>query len=181
MIESVLLQRAKLIVTRWCLWFDERLDIQGEILRGTVMRCFPIFFLSYKSPKTRDKKKNWNLRFEDVLMLKKDFEESIASVFIKKNEYFWHEWISSQDVFESMLRSFCKNWPCEDNEADAKSFFRVEIFFLQTDGHPTHCWKNGCSRDLQKLNFFYPEVVKSEFDLLQNLGCKSCLRCESSS
>ncbi len=43
-----------------------------------------------------------------------------------------------------------------------------------------HIVENGCSHDQQKLNFFCPEVVKSEFDL-QNLGCKSCLRCESSS
>ncbi len=43
-----------------------------------------------------------------------------------------------------------------------------------------HIVENGCSRDQRKLNFFCPEVVKSEFDL-QNLGCKSCLRCESSS
>ncbi len=43
-----------------------------------------------------------------------------------------------------------------------------------------HIVENGCSLDQRKLNFFCPEVVKSEFDL-QNLGCKSCLRCESSS
>ena len=43
-----------------------------------------------------------------------------------------------------------------------------------------HIVENGCSRDQRRLNFFCPEVVKSEFDL-QNLGCKSCLRCESSS
>ena len=43
-----------------------------------------------------------------------------------------------------------------------------------------HIVENGCSRDQRKLNFFCPEVVKSEFDL-QNLGCESCLRCESSS
>ncbi len=43
-VESVLLQRARLIVTRWCLWFDEPLGIQGEILRWTGMRYFPIFF-----------------------------------------------------------------------------------------------------------------------------------------
>ena len=61
---------------------------------------------------------------------KKDSEESIASIFSKKKWYFRHEWISSQDVFESMLRFHCKNWSCEDNEADAKSFFRVEIFFF---------------------------------------------------
>ncbi len=79
-----------------------------------------------------------------------------------------------------MLRFHCKNWSCEDNEADAKSFFRVEIFFFQSDGHRTHCWKNGCSCDQRRFNFFCPEVVKSEFDL-QNLGCKSCLRCESTS
>ncbi len=78
------------------------------------------------------------------------------------------------------LRFHCKNWSCEDNEADAKSFFRVEIFFFQSEGHRTHCWKNGCSRDQRKLNFSCPEVVKSEFDL-QNLGCESCLRCGSSS
>ncbi len=40
-----------------------------------------------------------------------------------------------------MLRFHCRNWSCKNNEADAKSFFRVEIFFLQTDVHPTHCWK----------------------------------------
>ncbi len=43
-----------------------------------------------------------------------------------------------------------------------------------------HIVENGCSRDQRGLNFFCPEVVKSEFDL-QNLGCKLCLRCESSS
>ena len=43
-----------------------------------------------------------------------------------------------------------------------------------------HIVENGCSLDQRKLNFFCPEVVKSEFDL-QNLGCKSCLHCESSS
>ncbi len=43
-----------------------------------------------------------------------------------------------------------------------------------------HIVENGCSRDQRKINFFCPEVVKSEFDL-QILGCKSCLRCESSS
>ena len=37
--------RARLIVTRWCLWFDEPLGIQGEILRWTGMRYFPIFFI----------------------------------------------------------------------------------------------------------------------------------------
>ena len=176
-VESVLLQRARLIVTRWCLWFDELLDIQGEILRWTGMRYFFDLLLSSEP---RDKKQHCHLRFADVLLLKKDSEESIASIFTKKKWYFRHEWISSQDVFESMPYSHCKNWSCEDNEADAKSFFRVEIFFLQSEGHRTHCWKNGCSRDQRKLNFSCPEVVKSEFDL-QNLGCESCLRCGSSS
>jgi len=110
-------------------------------------------------------------------------ERDLSCLFLyllQKKWYFRHEWISSQDVFESMLRFHCKNWSFEGNEADAKSFFRVEIFFFQSEGHRTHCWKNGCSRDQQKLNFSCPEVVKSEFDL-QNLGCESYLRCGSSS
>ncbi len=68
--------------------------------------------------KPSDKKQHCHLHYADVLLLKKDFEESIASVF-QKNEYFPHEWISSSNVFSSMLCSCCKNWPCEDNEADA--------------------------------------------------------------
>ena len=44
-VENVLLRRARLIVTRWCLWFDEPLGIQGEILRWTRMRFFLIFFI----------------------------------------------------------------------------------------------------------------------------------------
>ena len=99
-------------------------------------------FRSSLSSRPRDKKQHCHLRFADVLLLKKDSEESIASIFSKK-WYFRHEWISSQDVFESMpyFHSCCKNWSREDNEADAKSFFRVEIFFFQSEGHRTHCWK----------------------------------------
>ena len=138
-------------------------------------------FRSSLSSKPRDKKQHCHLRFADVLLLKKDSEESIASIFTKKKWYFRHEWISSQDVFESMPRFHFKNWSCEDNEADAKSFFRVEIFSFQSEGHRTHCWKNGCSRVINRSwTFSYPGVVKSEFDL-QNLGCESCLRCGSSS
>ena len=107
-------------------------------------------FRSSLSSRPRDKKQHCHLRFADVLLLKKDSEESIASIFSKKKWYFRHEWISSQDVFESMLRFHCKNWSCEDNEADAKSFFRVEIFFFQSEGHRTHCWKNGCSRVINR-------------------------------
>ena len=81
-VESVLLRRARLIVTRWCLWFDEPLGIQGEILRWTRMR---FFFRSSLSSKPRDKKQHCHLRFADVLLLKKDSEESIASIFSKKN------------------------------------------------------------------------------------------------
>lgn len=107
-------------------------------------------FRSSLSSRPRDKKQHCHLRFADVLLLKKDSEESIASIFSQKKWYFRHEWISSQDVFESMLRFHCKNWSCEDNEADAKSFFRVEIFFFQSEGHRTHCWKNGCSRVINR-------------------------------
>ena len=42
-------------------------------------------FRSSLSSKPRDKKQHCHLRFADVLLLKKDSEESIASVFIKKN------------------------------------------------------------------------------------------------
>ena len=81
-VESFLLQRAKLIVTRWCLWFDEPLGIQGEILRWTGMRYI---FRSSLSSRPRDKKQHCHLLFADVLLLKKDSEESIASIFSKKN------------------------------------------------------------------------------------------------
>ena len=83
-VESVLLQRARLIVTRWCLWFDELLEIQGEILRWTGMRYFSGLLLSSRSRRPRDKKQHCHSRFADVLLLKKDSEESIASIFIKK-------------------------------------------------------------------------------------------------
>jgi len=74
---------------------------------------FSDLLLSSKSQRPRDKKQHCHLRFADVLLLKKDSEESIASIFIKKKWYFRHEWISSQDVFESMLRFHCKNWSCD--------------------------------------------------------------------
>lgn len=118
--------------------------------RDFTMNGNAIFSDLLLSSKPRDKKQHCHLRFADVLLLKKDSEESIASIFSKKKWYFRHEWISSQDVFESMLRFHCKNWSCEDNEADAKSFFRVEIFFFQSEGHRTHCWKNGCSRVINR-------------------------------
>lgn len=137
-------------------------------------------FRSSLSSKPRDKKQHCHLRFADVLLLKKDSEESIASISSKKKWYFRHEWISSQDVFESMLRFHCKNWSCEDNEADAKSFFRVEIFFFQSEGHRTHCWKNGCSRDQRKLTFLVQKSWRASL-IFKTWGCKSCFRCGSSS
>ena len=145
-VESVLLRRARLIVTRWCLWFDEPLGIQGEILRWTGMRYFPIFFNLL----------NLVIRNNIVIYVLqtsfcwKKIPKSPWLLSSPKKRYFRHEWISSQDVFESMLRFHCKNWSCEDNEADAKSFFRVEIFFFQSEGHRTHCWKNGCSRVINR-------------------------------
>jgi len=42
-------------------------------------------FRSSLSSKPRDKKQHCHLRFADVLLLKKDSEESIASIFSKKN------------------------------------------------------------------------------------------------
>jgi hypothetical protein len=55
-------------------FYDEReCDIFSDLL------------LSSKSQRPRDKKQHCHLRFADVRLLKKDSEESIASVFIKKN------------------------------------------------------------------------------------------------
>ena len=134
------------------------------------------------SSKPRDKKQHCHLRFADVLLLKKkDSEESIASIFSKKKWYFRHEWISSQDVFESMLRFHCKNWSCEDNEADAKSFFRVEIFFFQSEGHRTHCWKNGCSRVINRSWTFPVRKSWRASLIFKTFGCEAYLRCGSSS
>jgi len=45
---------------------------------------FSDLLLSSKSQRPRDKKQHCHLRFADVPLLKKDSEESIASVFIKK-------------------------------------------------------------------------------------------------
>jgi len=42
-------------------------------------------FRSSLSSRPRDKKQHCHLRFADVLLLKKDSEESIASIFSKKN------------------------------------------------------------------------------------------------
>jgi hypothetical protein len=143
------------------------------------MRCFPIFFLSSKSQRPRDKKQHCHLRFAGVLLLKKDSEESIASIFTKKNGtsamneflpkmssnrcYVFIARIDLAKIMKLMLRVFSES---------KYSFFKRMVI--------QHIVENGCSRDQRKLNFFCPEVVKSEFDL-QNLGCKSCLRCESSS
>ena len=103
----------------------------------------------------------------------------MASVFIKKNDtsgtneflpkmssnrcYVFIARIDLAKIMKLMLRV--------SSELKYSFFKRMVI---------QHIVENGCSRDQQKLNFFCPEVVKSEFDL-QNLGCKSCLRCESSS
>jgi len=46
---------------------------------------FSDLLLSSKSQRPRDKKQHCHLRFADVLLLKKDSEESIASIFTKKN------------------------------------------------------------------------------------------------
>ncbi len=47
---------------------------------------FSDLLLSSKSRKPRDKKQHCHLRFADVLLLKKDSEESIASVFTKETQ-----------------------------------------------------------------------------------------------
>ena len=46
---------------------------------------FSDLLLSSKSQRPRDKKQHCHLHFADVLLLKKDSEESIASIFTKKN------------------------------------------------------------------------------------------------
>ena len=109
------------------------------------------FFRSSLSSKPRDKKQHCHLRFADVLLLKKDSEESMASIFIKKkngtsstNEFLPKMSWNRYHVIVARIDS------CEDNEADAKSFFRVEIFFFQSEGHRTHCWKNGCSHVINR-------------------------------
>ena len=50
-------------------------------MNGNAIFSDLLFFFS----KPRDKKQHCHLRFADVLLLKKDSEESIASIFIKKN------------------------------------------------------------------------------------------------
>jgi hypothetical protein len=126
---------------------------------GNVM--FSDLLLSSESQKPRDKKQHCHLRFADVLLLKKDFKESMASVFVKENGT-----SGTNEFLPKMSSNRCYVFIAR---IDLAKIMKIQ-----------HIVENGCSRDQQKLNFFCPEVVKSEFDL-QNLGCKSCLRCESSS
>ena len=49
------------------------------------MRYFSGLLLSSRSRRPRDKKQHCHSRFADVLLLKKDSEESMASIFSKKN------------------------------------------------------------------------------------------------
>ena len=146
------------------------------------MQYFSDLLLSSKSQRPRDKKQHCHLCFADVLLLKKDFKESIASVFIEKkngasgtNEFLpkmssnrCHVFIARIDlakIMKLMLRV--------SSESKYSFFKRMVIQHIVEK-------KNGCSRDQQKLDFSCPEIVKSEFDL-QNLECESCLRCGSSS
>ncbi len=60
--------------------------------RDFTMNGNAIFSDLLLSSKPRDKKQHCHLRFADVPLLKKDSEESIASVFTKKKKwYFRHE------------------------------------------------------------------------------------------
>ncbi len=109
--------------------------------KGNAM--FSNLLLSSKSQGPRDKKQHCHLRLRRRPSVEKRFRRVHSFYLHQKNEYFLHEWLSSQDVFSSMLRSCCKNWPCEDNEADAdlKVSSELKYSFLQADCHPTHCWK----------------------------------------
>ncbi len=111
--ECYLLQRAKLAVTRWCLWFDERLDIQGDFARnGNAM--FSIFqALEIQLQNPCSKKQHCHLHCTDVF--KGDFKESRASFFIRKKWNYFYKWISSSDVFLAMLHFCCRNWSCKNN------------------------------------------------------------------
>jgi hypothetical protein len=141
---------------------------------------FSDLLLSSKSQRPRDKKQHCHLCYADVLLLKKDFEESIASVFMKKNGTFG----TNEFLPKMSLNRCCVFIARIDLAKIMKLMLRVSSeskYFFFKRMVIQHIVENGCSHDQQKLNFFCPEVVKSEFDLLQNLGCKSCLRCESSS
>jgi hypothetical protein len=140
---------------------------------------FSDLLLSSKSQRPRDTKQHCHLHFADVLLLKKRFRRVHSFCLRQKNgtsgtNEFLPKMSSNRccvfiaridlaKIMKLMLRV---------SSESKYSFFKGMVI--------QHIVENGCSRDQQKLNFFCPEVVKSEFDL-QNLGCKSCLRCESSS
>ena len=77
--------------------------------RDFTMNGNAIFFRSSLSSKPRDKKQHCHLRFADVLLLKKRFRRVHSFYLLQKKWYFRHEWISSQDVFESVPRYRCEN------------------------------------------------------------------------
>ncbi len=158
------------------IWWASRYPGRDFARNGNAM--FSNLLLSSKSQRPRDKKQYCHLHYADVLLLKKDFEESIASVFKKMSTFDTNEFLPKMSsnrccalIARIDLAKIMKLMLRVSSESKYSFFKRMVI---------QHIVENGCSRDQQKLNFFCPEVVKSEFDL-QNLGCKLCLCCESSS
>lgn len=132
------------------------------------------------SSKPRDKKQHCHLRFADVLLLKKDSEESIASIFSKKNGT-----SGTNEFLPKMSSNRCCVFIARIDLA------KIMKLMLRVSSESKYSFFNRkvIEHIVEKmdvvvingsLTFSCPEVVKSEFDL-QNLGCESCLRCGSSS
>ena len=98
-------------------------------------------FRSSLSSKPRDKKQHCHLRFADVLLLKKDSEESIASIFTKESQ-------TINSCANEFLPKMSSNRCCVfiariDLAKIMKLMLRVssesKYSFFQSEGHRTHC------------------------------------------
>ncbi len=145
------------------------------------MRYFSDLLLSSKSQRPRDKKHHCHLRFADVLLLKRYSEESIASIFTKKNGT-----SGTNEFLPKMSLNRCRVFVARIDLAKImKLMLRVSSeskysLFFPVGRSSNTLLKKKMDVVVISGSLTCPGVVKSEFDL-QNLGCKSCLRCGSSS
>ncbi len=117
-----LLQQARLAVTRWCLWFDERLNIQGDFARIRNAMFFFSDLLYLPGPRDATTE---SLYKETTLSLAlyghscwKRISKSPGLLSSQKNGGLSTKWISSSDLL-AVLRFCCRNWSCKNNEANA--------------------------------------------------------------